>query len=140
MNKNYIMQIIWKVSSLNCFLVYERTTPQEVVDELDEKLIELASRLSALISSKPFIISTIANIGFNDFVRINSQTCKTINLIFRCFDKNIGGKITREERIPIFLCFDTIIDKEFIDKLYKDDQYINLEPGICGLLDTLIKG
>ena len=134
------MQIILEVSRLKCFFVYERTIPKEVTDELDEKLIEFASRLSALIFSEPFVISTIANVGFNDFVPISFQTCNTMNLIFMCFDKSIGGKFTREETIPIYLCFDTIIDKEFIDKLFKDDQYINLEPAICRLLDTLIKG
>lgn len=133
------MQIIFQVSKLKCFFVYKRTTAQEVADELDKKLIKLASRLSALISTDPFVITTIANVGFDDFVPLSFQTCKTINLIFRCFDKNIGGEITREETIPISLCFDTIFDKEFIDKLFIDDQYINLEPGICGLLDTLIK-
>lgn len=132
------MQIIWEVSTLKCFFVYERTTRQGISDELDEKLIELASRLSALISSESFVISTNTNAGYNDFVPISLQTYKTMNLIFRCFDKSIGGNITREETIPIYLCFDIIIDKEFIDKLFKD-QYINLEPDICGLLDTLIK-
>jgi len=131
------MQIIWEVSKLKCLLVYERSTLKEVNDELDEKLIELASRLSALISSEPFVISTNSNVEPNDFVPISFQTCKTMNLIFRCFDKSIGGNYTREETIPISLCFDTIIDKEFIDQLFKD-QYINLEPGICGLIDTLI--
>ncbi len=132
------MQIIFQASKQKCFFVYQRTTQQEVYDALDGKLIELASRLSALISSESFVIITNPNVGPDDFLPTSFQTCKTMNLIFRCFDKRIGGNYTREETIPISLWFDTIIDKEFIDKL-NEDQYINLEPSICGLLDTLIK-
>ena len=134
------MRIIFKVSGLKCFFAYKRTTQQEVSDELDEKLIELASRLSGLISSGPSIISTIKNAENNDFVPKEFQTYITINLIFRCFDKNLGGKIIREETIPISLCFDTIIDKEFIDKIFNETLYVNLEPDTCRLLDTLVRG
>lgn len=133
------MQIIFQVSKLKCFFVYQRTTLKEVNDELDEKFIELALRLSTQISSQPFEITINPNIGFNDFVPVGFQTFKTINLIFRCFDKSIGGIIIREETVPVSLCFDAIIDEEIVHRLFKEDQYVNLEPNICGLLYTLVR-
>jgi len=132
------MQILFQVSSLKCLLAYQRTAQKEVPDKLDEKLFELAARLSALISSEPYTISINANTKNDDLISKSIHTCKKMNIILRGFDKIIGGKITGEETIPISICFDAIIDKEIIDKIFCEDQYVILDHDTFGLLYSLV--
>lgn len=131
------MQILFQVSKLKCSFFYERLQVIKDNDIIDEKLIEFASRLSQMISSEPFDITLIVN--ENDPSPQNFQTSKKLNLIFRCFDKPFDGNITKEVNWPITLYFDKHLKKEFVDGLFKEDQYINLGPNECELLNSLVK-
>ncbi len=131
------MQILFQVSKLKCSFFYERLGGIKDNNIIDKKLIEFASRLSEMISSEPFEITLFVN--ENDPSPQNFLTYKKINLIFRCFDKPNDGMKTKEENWPITLYFDKHLNKEFLDNLFNTDQYINLGPDECELLDTLVK-
>lgn len=130
------MKIIFNVSTLECSFVYDRKPHSRQNDELDKKFIKLAQRLSSQISSEPFSINVNVSEGLSNSSVY--QTYKIINLIFRCFDKDVGGKTVHEKKFQLTICFDKILDKKILDEIFKEDVYINLEPQICDLLETLV--
>lgn len=132
------MQIIIKLTNLECSFFYKRNMTKPKSDKIDKELLLLAQNISELISPENTDISIWDNVNLEDASNLKFHCRKTINLNFKCFDKENGnGGIPISERtIPLTLFFD-IVDLGYLDEVITD-RNIALSQADFNLLVTLI--
>ena len=130
------MQIIINLTNLKCSFFYKRNVAKVNSHNIDEELVNLAKRLSEVISPENSDVIILDNVNFEDIPNSMFHCRKSMNLIFKCFDNEIEGTIIRERTIPLTLFFDRI-DLGHLNEVITD-QNIILKQNDFDHLDTLI--